>query len=88
MPEHHRDSDIPEKVKWVMTFINRVGFPIIAFGGMCYIHFIGLKEQTKTLENLAQVFIQMKASIDNNTDATKRMVEAIYRTRGRIPDER
>lgn len=88
MPEHYRESDIPDRVKWAMTFINRVGFPILAFGGMCYIHFVGLKDQTRAMEGLTQVFIQMKSSIDNNTDATKRMVEAIYRTRGRSLDDR
>jgi hypothetical protein len=30
MPEHHRSDDgyIPSQVKWIMTFINRIGFPI------------------------------------------------------------
>lgn len=85
---HERLQDIPEWLRLSLTLFNRVGFPVLAFGGMCYIHFVGLKDQTKAMEGLTQVFIEMKSSIDNNTDSTKRMVEAIYRTRGRNLDDR
>lgn len=82
MPEHHREADgyIPSRIKWIMTFINRVGFPIVAFGVVSYLCFATIKEQGKAILELKEVFISMKGSIDKNSDSVIRMTEAIYRS--------
>lgn len=64
-----------------MTFINRIGFPIVAFGVMAYMCFVTMKEQTKAIADLKEVFVQMNGSIAQNTDAVRRVLATMYRGR-------
>lgn len=75
----HRDDDLPPYLKWTMNFINRIGFPIVAFGVMSYMCFISIKEQTTAINQLKEVFISMKGSIDKNTEAVERTAVALKR---------
>jgi hypothetical protein len=75
------NGEIPPWLKWTLTAINRVGFPVVAFGAMTYLCFVTLKEQSKSINQLNETLIKMTASLDNNSESVKRMVEAIYRTR-------
>ena len=79
--EFESNGDMPKSLKWALTAINRVGFPVVAFGAMTYLCFVTLSKQTESIGRLNETLIKMTASVDNNTDAVKRMVEAIYRTR-------
>ena len=76
-----RREEIPSQIKWAMTFINRNGFPIVAFAVVSYICFVTLKEQSKAISSVNDTLIGVKGSIDSNTDAVKRLADAIYRTR-------
>jgi len=46
----NEDEVIPKKVRWMMTFINRVGFPIVAFLLMFYICYVTLEKITKAIQ--------------------------------------
>jgi hypothetical protein len=47
-------NDIPRWLKWVMTFIDRVGFPILAFLLMWYMVTTTIDKNTLALNNLVQ----------------------------------
>jgi hypothetical protein len=47
-------NDIPRWLKWVMTFIDRVGFPILAFLLMWYMVATIIEKNTVTLSNVVQ----------------------------------
>lgn len=81
--EARYDDQVPQKLKWTMTFINRVGFPIVAFAMMYYLCFNTLKEQSKAIGELKEIFVAMRGSIDKNTEQIGRMTESIYRARSR-----
>lgn len=64
--EHKRVEDfaIPDSAKWMAAFINRIGFPIFAFCLLSYFYFVGLKQNTEAINNLKDVMISVKVSLD------------------------
>ena len=44
------DPGIPRVLKLVMVFIDRVGFPVLAFILMFFVAWVGSREMTKALE--------------------------------------
>lgn len=62
--QHERTEDLPQYLKWTMTFINRVGFPILVCIWLAYQQFILEKEIIKNLQANREVMLQMKESIE------------------------
>ena len=79
--EHDRESDIPNWLKWSLNAFNRAGFPAFAFGLICYICFVTIKEQTRAIEDFKSVIQSMTTAIERNTSSVERMTQALYRTR-------
>lgn len=65
-------EDMPRQVKWVMTFINRVGFPILVCIYLAYMQFVDGKEQRRTMGEFKEVVISLKASIDQQNRILRR----------------
>lgn len=65
-PEYHRNEEgyIPNNVKWIMKFINNVGFPIAVCIWLSYQQYVQGKEIVKTLSDFKEVMISLKTSID------------------------
>lgn len=70
--EHERNDDIPKQVKWIMTFINRVGFPIVAFGLMWYLCFQTIEKNTKAAYEIKETLLQMNQSLSDVNRALRR----------------
>lgn len=68
---HERIDDLPGWLRWAMAFINRVGFPIVAFAFMSYMCFFVLKENTKAIESMKEVLISMDGSLKQQTRALR-----------------
>ncbi len=60
MPSHSAsmsDSEIPVVLKWVMTFINRIGFPIVAFGVVSYLCFVTIEKLRVSMDAQTQAIV-------------------------------
>lgn len=55
----------PEWLKIGGDFINRVGFPIVAFLLLCYITFHSLEKQTEVLDGQVKALIALSTSFEN-----------------------
>lgn len=65
-PEYHRNEEgyIPQNVKWIMKFVNNVGFPIVVCIWLGYQQYTQGKEIVATLDSFKEVMISLKTSID------------------------
>lgn len=72
MMQHERTDDLPQYLKWIMTFINRVGFPILVCMWLAYQQFVSGKETIKALQDVREAMIQVKDSIDQQTKMIRR----------------
>ena len=61
---HERQEDLPQYLKWVMTFINRVGFPIMVCMWLAYQQFVSGKETVTALQEFKAVMVSVKDAID------------------------
>jgi len=48
------DKEIPKLLRYTMLFIDRVGFPIVAFLIMAYMCFVTIQKNTEALGNLTE----------------------------------
>lgn len=55
---------MPGYVKWVMTFIERVGFPILVCIWLGYQQFISDKQIVKALQDFKEVMTKMTNTIE------------------------
>lgn len=66
-------ENAPDWLKWTMDFINRIGFPI----AVCvYLGYQALNDRPKMIEALTNFNVtleKMNRSLDENTDALKRL---------------
>lgn len=62
--DHGRQEDLPIYLKWAMTFINRVGFPIVVCAWMAYQQFVQQRETVESLHGLKEVLISVKDTLD------------------------
>lgn len=62
--QHERTDDLPPYLKWLMTFINRVGFPIMVCIWLGYQQFVAGKETVKALQDFKEVMIAVKDTLD------------------------
>lgn len=56
------NKDIPSTLKFIMTFIDRVGFPILAFLIMSYLCFVSIEKLTVVVQDVKIALIDLKAS--------------------------
>lgn len=70
--QHERADDLPQYLKWVMTFINRVGFPILVCMWLAYQQFVIGKETIQALHDFKEVMEQVKNSLDQQTKYLRR----------------
>jgi len=54
------DDYIPEKLRGWASFINRVGFPVVAFLILAYFHFVQGEHSIKVLGELKDVMTAVK----------------------------
>jgi hypothetical protein len=62
--ENEFNGDIPLKLKWTLTAINRVGFPILAFLIMTYLCYVSLNRNTDAIAKLTAVVERLADRID------------------------
>ena len=52
MTSHDINGEIPKWLKMLMVFIDRVGFPILAFLLMFYVSYVSITRMTAILQDL------------------------------------
>lgn len=57
-------SDVPKNVRWVMKFINNIGFPILCVIWMAYQQYTQGRETIKAFDSFKEVLSSLKNSID------------------------
>lgn len=58
----------PSWLKWTMTFINRIGFPIFAFMLMWYYSFVSLKRVQEAIEHNTAILTE---AVEKNSGAIR-----------------
>ena len=51
------NGDVPKFMKLIMLFIDRVGFPTLAFIAMFYMAYIGIDKQNKALDEVTKAIM-------------------------------
>jgi len=65
MSDHYNGKeDLPPYLKWLMTFINRIGFPILVCMWLAYQQFVSWKETVKALQEFKEVIVSVKETLD------------------------
>lgn len=77
---HDKGDDLPPYLKWTMTFINRVGFPILVCMWLAYQQFTGDKELLRELQDFKQSFNRLVESVERQNSVMKEMIEQQNRT--------
>lgn len=57
-------EDLPQYLKWFMTFINRVGFPILVCCWLAYQQFVSNKEQAKAMSEMKEALITVNNTLE------------------------
>lgn len=81
-PFHERMDDMPKQMKWFMTFVNRLGFPIIVCMWLAYQQFVSGKEGVKALQELKDSVMKVDSSIVQLNQTLRRNSRRIDRTDG------
>lgn len=71
------DSDIPKAMKLTMLFIDRVGFPTMAFLLMAYMCFVTLSKVTGALLENTKVLTLMSTEFRQHDESTLRALRSI-----------
>ena len=71
------DSEIPKAMKLTMIFIDRVGFPTMAFLLMAYMCFVTLAKVTGALNENTKVLTIVSTEFRNHDDYTRRALRSI-----------
>lgn len=69
---HERTDDMPVYLKWIMTFINRVGFPIMVCIWLAYQQFVSGKETVKALHEFKEVMMSVKDTLEQQNRILRR----------------
>lgn len=73
--------EIPRGLKLVMVFIDRVGFPAVAFILMAWMCFKTLDKMTEALTENTKVLATVKSAIDQHQRWAETAVDNIRRVR-------
>lgn len=68
------NGDVPKWLKWLMTFIDRVGFPILVCIFLGWFLLFKMEDYEKRNAEAKQVIV---TAINGNTDALKMLIEAV-----------
>ena len=71
------ETDIPKIVRVTMSFIDRVGFPVVAFFLMCYMCFVTLKNVTMAITDMARAMTMMSVEFKQHDESTRRALKSI-----------
>ena len=80
--EHHRrdeDRSIPSWLYWLMTFINRLGFPIVVCVYLFYTQNSTMKELKTSMEMIATTIQNMATAVDKNTTAINDLKHVLHK---------
>ena len=66
LSDQQKFGDIPSWMRFLMIFIDRVGFPILAFLLMSYMSFVSIARVTDALLKNTELLVSLKASVDTN----------------------
>lgn len=78
MDPHMREwNGIPNTIKILMIFIDRVGFPVMAFLLMFYMSFFTLKQVTGSIAENTKALVELKNSVNKHTRLTEPAIEKI-----------
>lgn len=69
---HPRYDDMPKQLKWVMTFVNRLGFPILVCMWLAYQQFVEAKEQRKAMVEFREAIVSLTNSINLQNNLLRR----------------
>lgn len=62
--DHGRSDDLPQYLKWFMTFVNRLGFPIMVCVWLAYQQFVSGKETIKAIQEFKEVMMSVKETLE------------------------
>lgn len=66
-------ENAPDWLKWMMDFINRIGFPIMVAIYLGWLQINSIPRMINALEQMSQTMNQVQASIEENTEAVRRL---------------
>ena len=59
-----KTGSLPEYLQWILIFLNKAGFPVVAFGAIFWLVVIGIKTQVRATEENTKALAAITASID------------------------
>ena len=71
------DTDIPRSMKLIMIFIDRVGFPTIAFLLMAYMCFVTLEKMTTALMENTKVLTSLGMEFKTHDEYSRKAFRAL-----------
>lgn len=72
MNNEERLSDMPAPLRWFLVAFKQVGFPVLVCVYLGYMHFIEGEKTRNTQNELKEVMISLKGSVDYQTKILKR----------------
>lgn len=67
------DVELPKVLRYTMAFVDRVGFPIVAFLLMFYVCFVGIRDMTRALGQVTISLEKLGAAVASNTEKIANM---------------
>lgn len=71
---NRRAGDVPKWVEISMIFIERIGFPTVAFLLIYYICYVSINKMTETLESISAEMITQRKVIEWNNQDLKEQI--------------
>ena len=66
--QYDDEQSIPKWLRWIFTSIDRVGFPIVAFGLMWYMCQISMSKLILSVEQNTAVLTELRSALKNIVD--------------------
>lgn len=78
------NGDVPKWMKLIMLFIDRVGFPALAFCLMFYMAYIGIEKQTKALDQVTKAIVDNSLAMNEFKISTTDFRTAVIRDHDKL----